>query len=112
MPRSNGRPKGSKNKATLLREKANVEMLETATAEGISPLDLMLRSMRDAWSEHLRLRALAQERALTKDENNALWQALAQAVRIAAYTAPYVHGKMTPVESKIQQPLVINLKQY
>ena len=107
MPRSNGRPKGSKNKATLLREKANLAMLETATAEGISPLEVMLRLMREAWSEAERLQALAQRRPLTQDEDKALRQARLQARNAAVRAAPYMHGKMAPVHSKATQTVVV-----
>ena len=112
MPRSNGRPKGSKNKATLLREKANVAMLETATREGISPLDLMLRVMRGAWSEYHELEALARERPLTEDEDNKRRQALAMAYKAAVDVGPYMHGKMAPVDMKVQPSLVVQIKQY
>ncbi len=112
MPRSNGRPKGSKNKATVLREKANVEALKIATAEGISPLDLMLRVMRGAWSEYYELEALARERPLTEDEDNKRLQAFAMAYKAAVDVAPYMHGKIAPVDPKVQQPVVVKIKQY
>ena len=112
MPRSSGRPKGSKNKATLLREKANVEALKIATAEGISPLDVMLRLMRGAWSGYYELEALARDRPLTEDEDSDRRQALAIAYKAAVDAAPYMHGKVAPVDSKVQQPLVVEIKQY
>jgi hypothetical protein len=64
-----GRPKGSKNKRTL-------ELQEAVAASGETPLDYMLRVMRDPTVEHDR-----------RDE-------------MAKACAPYLHARLSQVESK------------
>lgn len=63
-----GRPKGSKNKRTL-------ELQEAVAASGETPLDYMLRVMRDPTVDHER-----------RDRN-------------AAQAAPYVHPKLSQIDA-------------
>jgi hypothetical protein len=74
--RYGGRQKGTKNKATVAREKGHAEILEQAAAEGETPLQYMLRVMRTS------------NDAKRKD-----------AMAIAA--APYIHPRLASVEGKL-----------
>lgn len=67
-----GRKKGSVTKATVYRQ----EMLARATAEGVTPLEVMLTAMRRAWD--------AGE--------------VKEAVSHAEKAAPYVHNRLAAVE--------------
>lgn len=69
-----GRKKGSVTKATAIRQ----EMIAKAVAEGVSPLDVMLGAMRDAWA------------AGDKEK----------AANFAKDAAPYLHPKLSSVEHK------------
>jgi len=51
MPVTRGRKKGSKNKATPLREQASLKALGAATSAGVSPPEVMLRLMRRGWAD-------------------------------------------------------------
>lgn len=59
-------------KATVYRQ----EMLAKAAAEGVSPLEVMMTAMREAWEKNDRERA----------------------VQIAEKAAPYMHAKLAAVE--------------
>lgn len=67
-----GRPKGSRSPATIKRK----EIAERALAEGITPLEVMLRTMRD----HFAAGRLDQASAVAKD------------------AAPYMHPRLAAVE--------------
>lgn len=67
-----GRKKGSVTKATVYRQ----EMLAKAAAEGISPLEVMMTAMREAWE------------AGDKEK----------AVQVAEKAAPYIHAKLAAVQ--------------
>jgi hypothetical protein len=67
-----GRKKGSVTKATELRQ----EMLARAAAEGISPLEVMMQAMREAWAAN--------------DHE--------KAVEYAVSAAPYVHPRLSAVK--------------
>lgn len=69
-----GRKKGSVTKATAIRQ----EMLARAAADGISPLDVMLGAMREAW-----------------DSGN-----VTAAANFAKDAAPYMHPRLQAVEHK------------
>lgn len=84
MPKT-GRPAGSRDKAP--RKTAARKQAEAAAAEGITPLDVMLRTMRDAWSKA--------ERAETDAQRIALRQA---ACAVAEKAAPYVHPRLAATE--------------
>ena len=67
-----GRKKGSVTKATVYRQ----EMLARAAAEGISPLEVMMTAMREAWENG--------------DKE--------KAVQVAEKAAPYIHAKLAAVQ--------------
>lgn len=67
-----GRKKGAVTKATVYRQ----EMLARAAAEGISPLEVIMTAMRDAWN------------AGDRDK----------AVQHAEKAAPYMHPKLAAVQ--------------
>jgi len=69
-----GRKKGSVTKATAIRQ----EMIAKAVAEGITPLDVMLGAMREAWE---------------KGDKQA-------AANFAKDAAPYLHPRLASVEHK------------
>lgn len=74
-----GRPKGSLNKATAAQNAQKAEVLQKAIAEGITPLEVMLQSMRSYWEENNREQACA----------------------IAKDAAPYVHPKLAAIEQNL-----------
>ena len=74
--KTGGRRKGAKNKATVEREIGQAQIVAEAKAEGISPLEVMLGAMRDAWG---------------KADMDA-------ASRYAKDAAPYVHPRLAAVE--------------
>jgi hypothetical protein len=80
-----GRPPGSRDKRP--RRSAARKIAEAAVAEGITPLEVMLRTMQDAWS-------LA-ETAATDRERLTFRQA---ACSVAEKAAPYVHPRLSATE--------------
>ena len=81
-----GRPKGTPNPDTVARR----ALVAKATAQGITPLEVMLQTMREAWdaAQNPKLDAEAQ-----------LAHKLA-AVETAHKAAPYVHPRLAQIESK------------
>lgn len=73
--KTGGRQKGSKNKATVEKEAGQAEVVAKAAAAGITPLEVMLGAMRDAWPHD-------------KDA----------AARFAKDAAPYMHPRLAAVE--------------
>lgn len=72
--KTGGRKKGTKNKATIEREKAAAADLEKAKADGTSPLEYLLKLMRDeSKGDELRFEA-------------------------AKAAAPYIHPKLSAIE--------------
>jgi hypothetical protein len=57
--RIGGRSKGTKNKATIEREQGHAEIVEQAKAEGVSPLEYMLKVMRDEGADKKRRDVMA-----------------------------------------------------
>ena len=57
--RIGGRSKGTKNKATVIRETGHAELVELAKAAGVQPLEYMLRVMRDDQADEKRRDAMA-----------------------------------------------------
>lgn len=80
-----GRPRGAKGKRTI----AMRELADKAMGEGITPLELMLTAMRDAWAANDRKTAVA----------------------IAVQAAPYVHSKLAAVEQtgNEKQPVIFEI---
>lgn len=71
--KTGGRQKGTKNKTTLLKEQERADIIASATAEGETPLEYMLRVMRTSTDTKRR-----------------------DAMAVAA--APFVHPKLAAVE--------------
>ena len=78
-----GRKKGTKNAKTLARK----EIAEKALTNGVTPLQVMLGTMRALWARAKRAK---------KAEAKATYQA--KASEIAKDAAPYVHPRLTAVE--------------
>lgn len=78
-----GRKKGGVTKATVYRQ----EMMARAAAEGISPLEVMMAAMREAWE------------AGDKDK----------AVQVAEKAAPYIHARLaaTQISGDKDNPLAM-----
>jgi hypothetical protein len=70
-----GRKRGGRNPRTLSR----LKLVEEATAGGITPLELMLRHMRDLWDEG------------TKDSK-------AAAAKLAVDVAGFVHPRLSSID--------------
>lgn len=81
--RRGGRKKGVPNKRSV----ALREIADRALAEGVSPLDVMLTTMRDLWHDANAGPAPNLGRRM-------------QAVAIAEKVAPYLHPKLTAVDMK------------
>lgn len=82
------RPKGSKDLA--LRQTAARKMAAMAAAEGITPLDVLLRTMRAAWAEAERVEA-------DGGSSELVGRLRAEASLAAFRAAPYVHPKLVAV---------------
>jgi hypothetical protein len=76
--KTGGRQKGAKNKATIERENGHAAIAAAAKAEGVTPLEVMLGAMREAWA------------AGDKDA----------AANFAKDAAPYVHPRLAAVDVK------------
>jgi hypothetical protein len=70
-----GRPKGSINRSTVAKR----ALYQRATAEGITPLEVIITAMRDAW-----------------DAGN-----VEEAVQHAVHAAPYVHPRLASTQVKV-----------
>lgn len=79
LKRGRGRPKGALTRKTRL-------IAEQAAAEGITPLEVMVRTMRLLWTK-------ATEKA---DQLNV--ELARQAAEVAAIAAPYMHPRLASVE--------------
>lgn len=80
--KTGGRKKGSPNKAKS-KLAAKIEIMEAAAVAGETPLDYMLRVMRDPKTEHDR-----------RD-------------RLAGMVAPYVHPRLTSIGGTPNQPVEV-----
>lgn len=94
------RPRGAKDKAPRIT--AARKQAETAAAEGLTPLDVMLRAMRRSFELAEATEALARDEATPDDQRHTL---LAEAegyygvaVSAAKDAAPYVHPRLAAVQ--------------
>lgn len=74
--KTGGRQRGAKNKVTIEREAQMAEAVTKVKTEGVSPLEVMLGAMRQAWAG---------------EDKEA-------AARFAKDAAPYVHPRLAAVE--------------
>lgn len=74
--KTGGRKKGSKNKTTVEREAGLAEITAKVKTEGITPLEVMVGAMREAWE---------------RNDKEA-------AARYAKDAAPYMHPRLAAVE--------------
>jgi hypothetical protein len=88
-----GRKKGQENEATRLK-KERTERAIAATP--ITPLEVMLQSMTEAWSQ-------------AKNGNK---ESLALALSCAKDAAPYVHPKLAQVDTTVDGNLTVELVQF
>jgi hypothetical protein len=88
--RRGGRQKGTRNKRTNVRLAESARIEAAARAEGISPVELMVKSMRMLWR---------QAHARPGDPDREL---VAQACGIARDVAPYLHPRLTSIAAKIE----------
>lgn len=82
--RGRGRPKGSAN----IRRQALVQKL---VDEGVTPLHVMLNTMRDIWNEALKI-----EEFIPRVEKKMM------AVGVAEKAAPFIHPKLASIEKKVE----------
>lgn len=75
-----GRPAGAATKRTRA-------VADQAAAEGLTPLDVMLRTMRDHAAAHR-------------------WD---EASKVAALAAPYVHPRLAAVDMRSEGTLIVNV---
>lgn len=76
-----GRPRGAKSKSTIERDLRLQQSIARAHEQGISPLEVMLSTMRTLWKEGRWL----------------------QACQIAKDAAPYVHPRLTAVGAQLDE---------
>lgn len=88
-----GRPKGSKDVKTRAKAEAAVQ----AAKEGISPLDVLLRTMRHLWKEAEALDEKTGRVVLNPDKAK-------EAVVVASAAAPYCHAKIAQKEEIVPPP--------
>jgi len=81
LPKTGGRQKGTPNKRTQ-------QILDQAAAEGITPLEVQLRTMRMLWEK-------AHEGSVPDLE------LAKQACAVAAQCAPYCHPRLAAVEARV-----------
>ena len=81
LPKTGGRQKGTPNKRTQ-------QILDQAAAEGITPLEVQLRTMRMLWERAHQTRVPDLELAK-------------QACAVAVQCAPYMHPRLAAVEAKV-----------
>ncbi len=83
--KTGGRVKGIKNRATIEKEARHIELVEAAKADGITPLEVMLAAMRQAWDA----------------------QQIAEAQKYAVDAAPYLHPRLSAqtVDAKVEHGL-------
>lgn len=85
LPKTGGRQKGTPNKRTQ-------QILDQAAAEGITPLEVQLRTMRMLWEK-------AHEGSVPDLE------LAKQACAVAAQCAPYCHPRLAAVEARVDARL-------
>lgn len=93
--KTGGRTKGTRNKATL----AHIAHANEAAKDGISPLEVMLKTMRLLWAEAIAVDQAGKE---TVNEEKAI-----QAVEIAKVAAPFVHPRLNSIEGVLDKPLIV-----
>lgn len=109
-----GRPKGVKNRSTLLREQALANTAAIIASTPVAPLELMLKMMNEAASEYEALRALpAPADEKTADlYRRAMGAARNRAMDAAVAAAPYCHAKLQSVDKTVSKGVVIEVKEY
>ena len=141
-----GRPKGSKNKKTVSKLAAGTAVIAfTAPVakggaikaqvidkakKGISPKDLLLHTMREAWAAYYRLMAEAGQckaEAEGMGSNHEAYAALVErcstlkvaadmqlelATDLAVKAAPYEHAKLANIDGKIRGNVLIELQKF
>lgn len=88
-----GRPKGSVNKITSVRQM----MIAKAMENGVSPLDVMIFCMREAWDEShaaFELAILEADEEKRKEILNEGKRLRHRAFEYATHAAPYIHPKL------------------
>ncbi|VDO06495.1 unnamed protein product [Brugia timori] len=111
---NSGRKNGSLTRKTRL-------IAEKATAEGITPLEVMLRAMREhvAHADELKAQAVDAETALLLGDadsavpaklHHAARAALSEAAALAKDAAPYIHPKLSQVQSNINGDVTASVK--
>jgi len=124
MPRSNGRPKGSKNKVTLLREQLDAKAAGILSEGKPTPLEVLLNLMHEAAAEYdqaHRLWAREQKRTPPKDEAaekacqdrwNKMRAARSAAMDAAVAAAPYVHARLRSVDKTVKKGVIVTVKEF
>ena len=86
--KTGGRKKGTPNKSTA----AQLSLVEQSAKEGVTPLDVMLRTMRHLWKD---------AEAIDEKTGNAQiinTDKAKEAMAVAASAAPYCHARIAPKE--------------
>lgn len=86
--KTGGRQKGSRNKSTV----AQLALVEQSTTEGVTPLDVMLRTMRHLWRDAEAIDEKSGQANII-DTDKAL-----AAMAVADRAAPYCHARIATKE--------------
>lgn len=96
MPRGGVRP-GSGRKPGSLNQKTK-EVAEAAMKSGITPLEVMIGTMRELW-----------EQAEASEEAGARMALMQQATEAAVKAAPYMHPRLANVEANVKADVGIQV---
>ena len=91
--KTGGRKPGSRNKATL----QHIAKANEAARQGITPLQVILRTMRELWKE-----AVAVDEKTGTEKLN--MEKAKEASAIATVAAPYVHPKLNSIDFSTMTP--------
>lgn len=97
MPKG-GYREGAGRKRGIMKNRRNTEIAIRASAEGITPLEVMLKTMRVLWDK-----AQPPETVAGGDGELDLEMAR-QAIVVAGQVAPYIHPRVAPREAPPEKP--------
>lgn len=89
-PKTGGRKKGSLNKKTVEQRQRTEEIVARVFKEGMTPLDILLEAMKEAYQQGGALMA-------------APW---------AKDAAPYVHPKLANIDANVQGDFIVEVRRF
>lgn len=102
MPRGGSRPGAGRKAGTVSEQtKRRLETAERAAAEGVTPLEVMLTTMRSLW------KLATDESGNVIDTDNAL-----AANTVAKDAAPFIHPKLATVNATVDHSGVLDIRRW